>query len=125
MSRQSCHGEVAALRVLTQQLKGIQRRSSAQDSQLNRPRVAAAGIPLDDWDALFSAVEDRLLALVGESRTWQSNGAAAPWQPSVLECVDALEKLRSTLRPALAGQGQVARDESESPPAMLPRGDAT
>lgn len=81
----------------------------------------AAEIPLDDWHALLSAVKDRLRSTVGES---QSNGAAAPWQARVLECVDALDHLQAAFSPALAGQGQIARDEPNSSLPGLPLVDA-
>ena len=130
MSRQPTSGEVAVLRVLTQQLEGIRRQLAEQDRQHERPRTAAprsapvAEIWLDDWDALLSAVKARLRSTVGESLMWQFNGAAAPWQASVLECVDALDQLQRTLSHALAGQGQIAWHEPNSQLPALPTLDA-
>lgn len=83
-----------------------------------------AEIWLDDWDALRSAVKARLRSTVGESLMWQFNGAAAPWQASVLECVDALDHLQRTLSHALAGQGQIAWHEPNSQLPALPTLDA-
>jgi hypothetical protein len=57
-------------------------------------------ISIDDWDTLLRAVKSRL-RLTGESLT-QFNGAAAPMQASVQECVDALDQLHVTLSDALA-----------------------
>lgn len=83
-----------------------------------------AEIPLDDWDALLTAVKARLRETVRASPIRQFHGAAAPWQASVLECVDALDKLQLTLSPVLVGQGQTARDQPNSPLPVLPLLDA-
>lgn len=52
---------------------------------------------LDDWDALFRAVQTRLRLTVSDAQTQHLNGAAAPLQTGVLECVDALDQLHAML----------------------------
>jgi hypothetical protein len=59
-----------------------------------------AGIPdslvaIDDWVLLFDAVKTRLKHAVGEAFTGQYNGAAPPLRVTVLECVDALDRLQA------------------------------
>lgn len=120
MSRQPTGGEMASLRALTLELEGIRRQFSEQDRQLGRPRTAVlraapvAVISIDEWDASLSVVTARLRLTVGESLMRQFNGAAVPWQASVLECVDALDQLQLTLSDALAGQGRIAWHEPSS-----------
>ncbi len=71
-------------------------------------RAALAGqaldIAIDDWDALFRAVEDRLRLTVGEPLANAPNTSDAPTQDAaagvrtiVLECVAALEQLHTAL----------------------------
>lgn len=121
MSRLPTNGEVVALRVWMQELEDIQRKFSEQDRQRERPRIAAARsapaaeIPHDDWDALFCAVKYRLRATVSKSPIPRFHCATAPWQASVLECVDALDKLQLALNQSLAAQGQIARGEPNCP----------
>ena len=116
--------------MLTLQLEVIRRQFAEQDRQHERPQKAAArSVPaaeiwLDDWDALLSEVKARLRMTVGESLIHQSNGAAASWQASVLECVGALDQLQLTLSCALAGQGQIGWREPKSPLPALPILDA-
>jgi hypothetical protein len=109
MSRRSTNGEVAALRTMTQLLEGVQCQFAEQDQHGKPPKTAlrpapVADISFDDWDVLISAVKARLRLTVGTSPTLQFNGAAAPWQASVLECVDALDQLHLALRRKLAGR---------------------
>ncbi len=74
------------------------------------PLWAQADVSIDDWDALLSAVKDRLRQTVGESLTRQLNGGTAPVQASVLECVDALDQLHATLSRELARHAAQRRD---------------
>lgn len=62
----------------------------------------AGDVSIDDWDSLLNAVKARLRLTVGEPLTQHLNGAAAPVQASVLECVEALDQLHTTLAHALA-----------------------
>ena len=65
-------------------------------------RGPVGDVSIEDWDSLLDAVKARLRLTVGESLTRQFNGAAAPVQASVLECVEALDQLHTTLSNALA-----------------------
>ena len=69
---------------------------------------------------MLSEVKARLRLTVDESLVHQPNVAAASWQASVLECVDALDQLQLTLSCALAGQGQIAWREPNTPLPALP-----
>lgn len=60
-------------------------------------------IPFGDWDILFQAVQSRLRKTVGEhlasSPSLQADDAAAHLQVVVLDCVAAMEQLRTALTP--------------------------
>ena len=74
-----------------------------------------ADVSVEDWDALLCAVKDRLRQTVGESLTQPMNGSAAPVRASVLECVEALDHLHSTLKHVLAAQSPIAmRDTGDT-----------
>ena len=66
-----------------------------------------ADVSIDDWDALLCAVMDRLRQTVGESLTQPMNGSAVPVRASVLECVEALDQLHTTLKHVLAAQSRI------------------
>lgn len=80
-------------------------------------------VSIDDYDTLFDAVLTRLRATVGSSLARPQNGALGTLQADVLECVDALDHLRSALRQSL---GQVsktdvsARGDDSPVPVRLP-----
>jgi hypothetical protein len=63
-------------------------------------------IPFEDWDILFQSVQSRLRKAAGErlasSPSPQSGDAAAHLQVVVLDCVVALEQLRTALTPERA-----------------------
>ena len=63
-------------------------------------------IPFEDWDILFQSVQSRLRKTVGEhlasSPSPQSDDAAAHLQVVVLDCVAAMEQLRTALTPERA-----------------------
>lgn len=100
--------ELEALGGLTRQLQTIKRQFFGADRQLAPmlPALMLRGpvgdVSIEDWDSLLHAVKARLRLTVGESLTRQFNGAAAPVQASVLECVEALDQLHTTLSNALA-----------------------
>ena len=108
MPRHSTLRELEALGGLTRQFDAIKRQFLGADraSAPSRPALALRGpvddISIEDWDSLLHAVKARLRLTVGESLTRQLNGAAAPVQASVLECVEALDQLHTTLSHALA-----------------------
>ena len=108
MPRDSTLRELEALAGLTRQLDAIKRQFLGADRALapSPPALALRGpvddISIEDWDSLLHAVKARLRLTVGESLTRQLNGAAAPVQASVLECVEALDQLHTTLSHALA-----------------------
>lgn len=114
MARDASLPELLALEALTRQFESIKRGFLGDDRQRAHPQPLvtlpgpAGEISLDDWDSLLSAVKARLRLTVGDSLTQQFNGAAAPVQASVLECVDALDQLHVTLAHAL---GRRALDE--------------
>jgi len=58
----------------------------------------SADVAIDDWVALFCAVKDRLRQAVGESLNHSMNGSAMQVRTDVLECVEALDQLHSTLK---------------------------
>jgi len=66
-----------------------------------------ADVSIDDWDALLCAVKDRLRQTVDDSLTEPMNGSALPVRASVLECVDALDHLHSSLKHVLAAQARI------------------
>lgn len=100
--------ELEALGGLTRQLQTIKRQFFGADRQLAPmlPALMLRGpvgdVSIEDWDSLLDAVKARLRLTVGESLTRQFNGAAAPVQASVLECIEALDQLHTTLSNALA-----------------------
>ena len=114
MVRHASLRELLALEALTRQLESIKLGFLGDDRQRAHPQSVVTlpgpigGVALDDWDSLLSAVKARLRLTVGDSLTQQFNGAAAPVQASVLECVDALDQLHVTLTHAL---GRRAPDE--------------
>lgn len=63
-------------------------------------------IPFEDWDILFQSVQSRLRKTVdahlASSPSPDSDDAAAHLQVAVLDCVAALEKLRTALTPERA-----------------------
>ncbi|MDI1342381.1 hypothetical protein [Polaromonas sp.] len=63
-------------------------------------------IPFEDWNILFQSVQSRLRKTVGEhlasSPSLQSDDAAADLQVVVLDCVAAMEQLRTALTPERA-----------------------
>lgn len=61
-----------------------------------------AGVTFEDWDSMLTAVAARLRQAVVSTLPHELNGATAPLQTSVLECVDALDQLHATLRLLLA-----------------------
>lgn len=89
---------------------GMPRSGAAADAASADPGTRAAlpgpalDIAIDDWDALFRAVEDRLRLTVGEPLANMPNkpdapahDAAAEVRTIVLECVAALEQLHTAL----------------------------
>ncbi len=63
-------------------------------------------IPFEDWDILFQSVQSRLRKAAGErlapSPALQADDAAAHLQVVVLDCVAAMEQLRTALTPERA-----------------------
>jgi len=63
-------------------------------------------IPFEDWDILFQSVQSRLRKTVDEhlasSSSLQADDAAAHLQVVVLDCVAAMEQLRTALTPERA-----------------------
>ena len=100
--------ELEALGGLTRQLQTIKRQFFGADRELAPmlPALMLRGpvgdVSIEDWDSLLHAVKARLRLTVGESLTRQFNGEAAPVQASVLECIEALDQLHTTLSNALA-----------------------
>lgn len=74
----------------------------AADMAIQTP-AAAADDAIDDWDAMFCAVKDRLRQAVGEGLPAPMNGSVAALRAIVLDCVDALEQLHRSLQKARAG----------------------
>jgi hypothetical protein len=70
-----------------------------------------AEIAFADWDILLGAVTARLRQAVIATLPHELNGATAPLQASVLECVDALDQLHATLRVALAQPSSLTRHD--------------
>ena len=60
-------------------------------------------IPFEDWDILFQSVQSRLRKVAGERLTSspspQADDAATHLQAVVLDCVAAMEQLRTALMP--------------------------
>ena len=80
-----------------------QAQTQAQGAaQARRLAAAAADVSLADWSVLLDAVKLRLRASVAEPATGD-----APAQRTVLECVDALDQLQSTLLHELARRLQL------------------
>ena len=103
MPRHSTLRELEALGGLTRQLQTIKRQFLGADHGSAPMLPGPVGdVSIEDWDTLLHAVKARLRLTVGEALTRQLNGAAAPVQASVLECVEALDQLHTTLSHALA-----------------------
>ena len=72
------------------------------------PDVASAGGPGEDWHVLFDAVMFRLRRCVDDaaSSVWTESrvSPAGRVRAQVVECVEALEQLRSALQPLHAGR---------------------
>jgi hypothetical protein len=58
-------------------------------------RTPDSPVSIDDWVLLIETVKIRLRHAVGEALTGQYNGAATPLRVTVLECVDALDRLQA------------------------------
>lgn len=120
MPRHSTLRELEALGGLTRQLEAIKRQFLGADraSAPSPPALTLRGpvddVSIEDWDSLLHAVKARLRLTVGESLTQQLNGAAAPVQASVLECVEALDQLHTTLSHALARRAGEERPGASS-----------
>ncbi len=81
-----------ALAVATQNAGKVEGCAAASvQSQVQAP---SCDVAIADWDDLFRAVEDRLRMIAAEP---PATGVGSPVQAGVLDCVTALEQLRTTL----------------------------
>jgi hypothetical protein len=103
-------GQTDAMAAFAQQLEGIRQLFDDDDRQDERfalygvdtQQHAAASISIDEWGALLGAVKARLRLAVGEMHRPGFNDTPAAVCASVLECVDALDRLQALLGDALA-----------------------
>ena len=76
-----------------------------QFTSTNPGATVSPNVAIEDWDALFSAVTDRLtrIAKVQDTPSAQprSGDALALLQDSVMECVQDLDRLRAMARQVL------------------------
>jgi diguanylate cyclase (GGDEF)-like protein len=87
-------------------------RPDTQPARLETP------IPIEDWDALFVAVKERLALVVGRQRLPPASPEAADPVPSirtaVLECVEALDQLHQLLGHERDGRQSLERSLQEA-----------
>ncbi len=87
----------------------LTRTQATPEFKLRKAGAQVAGIALEDWVLLFSAVTERLWLSMDtlQAATADVPGAGpatAAARASVLECVEALTQLRTTMRDVIDAQ---------------------
>ncbi len=133
MAHRPTPGQTDAMAAFAQQLEGIRQLFDDDDRQDERFALygvetqphQTTGVSIDEWGALLGAVKARLRLAVGEMHRPGFNDTPAAVCASVLECVDALDRLQALLGDALTAQTSAQRRESAVTAALGKRGGST
>ncbi len=130
MARRTTPSQTQALAAFAQQLEGIKQLFIDDDRQNERfalygvdmQQHETASISIDEWNALLGAVKARLRLAVGEMQRPGFNDTPTAISASVLECVDALDRLQVMLGDALAATASPERRENAGSDVFGKRG---